>query len=212
MGQPVRLPGPRDCRGTLDEATADAAGEVTEAGRDACLVACPPHPQLGGKRSDTRLQAVGETLTERGIDCLRFDYGPWDEGCGERHDVLRALEWARERYGRVGLFGYSFGAGVAAWATADTDRPPAALALLAPPATLEEDLSIAACLDAVAVSLLVIVGERDVTVDSGPVAEAARDRGATVEVFPGDHHFVGQADRIGSTVAGFVAPHLGGDE
>jgi MFS family permease len=55
---------------------------------------------------------VSSALTGRGLACLRFDYGPWDGGRGERTDVVNAIGWARERYDRVGCFGYSFGATV----------------------------------------------------------------------------------------------------
>ena len=107
MSERVRVPGPREVEATLDS----PAEETTT--HDACVVACPPHPQMGGKRTDARLTALGEYLAERGVACLRFDYGPWDEGTGERADAGNALDWAAERYGSVGLFGYSFGSAVA---------------------------------------------------------------------------------------------------
>lgn len=201
MGRTVHLPGPRSTPATLDEPDG--------AGRSACVVACPPHPELGGSRSDTRLRDVADALTERGIACLRFDYGPWDEGRGERRDARSALDWAGDAYGAVGLFGYSFGAGVALCATPDEEARPTAIAVLAPPATLDGS-DVAACLDGLAVPVQVVVGERDLTVDSGPVADRARDLGFPVEVFPGDHHFVGQTDRVGATVAEFLADALPG--
>ena len=202
MGRRVHLPGPRDTPATLDDPD-DSDGAT------ACVVACPPHPQLGGRRSDSRLTAVSDALTGRGVACLRFDYGAWDDGRGERRDVAAALDWAREGYGAVGLFGYSFGAGVGLCAAGEAGEPPAAVAVLAPPATLD-GLDVAGCVDDLACPLLVMVGERDVTVDSGPVADRARERGDAVEVFPGDHHFVGQTDRIGETVAAFLGEHLVG--
>ncbi len=200
MGSPIALPGARDVRARVDDPSGTDA--------TACVVACPPHPQLGGSRSDSRLRAVGEALTDRDIACCRFDYGPWDGGRGEQRDVVAALDWAREAYTAVGLFGYSFGAGVALCGAAGSDHPAAALAVLAPPATLDMDRSVADCLAALAVPVRVVVGERDVTVDSEPVAEVAREHGGTVEVFPGDHHFVGQTDRVAAEVAGFFAEHL----
>ncbi|MEF8822225.1 MAG: alpha/beta hydrolase, partial [Halovenus sp.] len=47
MNQPRRLAGARDVRVSLD------GGES-----DRVVVACPPHPQLGGDRHDSRLRAV----------------------------------------------------------------------------------------------------------------------------------------------------------
>lgn len=201
MARTVALPGPRDARGSLDTADGEA---------DACVVACPPHPQLGGTRSDPRLRAVSAALGRRGIACLRFDYGPWDDGRREQVDAGAALEWAGAEYRTAGLFGYSFGGGVALCAAADADASPAAVSTLAPPATLVEEGDVVAALDAIAGPVQVLVGEHDGTVESGPVAERARALGETVEMLPGDHHFTGQHDRVGRVVAAFVDASLPG--
>ncbi|MFD1597359.1 alpha/beta hydrolase, partial [Halobellus rarus] len=151
MSETILLPGGRDARGTLDVAAggsdratgtadgcdpeqSDQPGGAAETA-PACVVACPPHPQHGGHRGDQRLRAVSDELGERGIDCLRFDYGPWDGGRGERADVLSAVGWANERYERVGLFGFSFGGAVALSATAH-GADVAGVAALAAPARL----------------------------------------------------------------------------
>jgi len=196
MGERIRVPGDRDLRATVDAPDADA-----------CVVACPPHPQMGGSRSDARLRAVGETLAEDDIACLRFDYGPWDEGDAERGDVLDALSYARERHDPVGLSGYSFGAGVGLLAAADADPEPAAVAVLAPPASIGAFNTVAA-LDDIDSPLGVVYGERDTTVEWEPVVERARERGATVESVPGDHFFTGQVDRAASAVASFLPARL----
>ena len=198
MSETVLLPGARDVRATLDTPEADA-----------CVVACPPHPQMGGKRTDRRLQAVSDHLAPD-VACLRFDYGAWDEGRGERVDAENALAWASERADAVGLFGYSFGAAVALCAAADRDAvtEPAVLSVLAPPARLTEHLDAVAALGAIDCPVQVVVGERDDTVDWEPVADRAADLGHAVERLPADHHFVGQADRVGETVGPFLRDHL----
>jgi len=130
MDDTIFLPGGRDARGTLDVASGSdgVAGSDDGSGSGACVVACPPHPQRGGHRGDGRLRAVSGALGDRGTDCLRFDYGAWDGGRGEREDALRAVAWAGERYDRVGLFGYSVGGAVALSAATSsvprTSRPP----------------------------------------------------------------------------------------
>jgi len=206
MPRPVILPGARDVRGRLDEATADG-GE-----RDVAVVACPPHPQHGGSRSDPRLRAVADALGDRGVDCLRFDYGPWDEGVGERADARDAVAWAAERYDAVGLFGYSFGASVALLAAAgdDEDDPLElrALSVLAPTARLGPDLDAVAALDRVDCPAQLIVGERDDTVDWEPVAARAAELGHETERLPADHFFVGRHDRVGERAAAFLASEL----
>jgi len=204
MSRTVLVPGARDVRGTLD--TPDA---------DACVVACPPHPQMGGTRTDRRLQAVADQL-DPDVACLRFDYGPWDEGRGEVTDCRNALAWARDEYGdgngrRVGLFGYSFGAGVALVAAARESVDgtcPAAVSVLAPPNRLN-DLEAARAIADIACDLQVLYGERDTTVDWEPAVEAAHETGAEVTPLPADHHFVGQDEKVGGAAASFFRARLG---
>ncbi|MFB6295989.1 MAG: CocE/NonD family hydrolase [Halobacteriales archaeon] len=200
MAESVLVPGGRDVRGRLDA----AGGEATS-----CVVACPPHPQQGGTRRDPRLRWVSLRLQERGIDCLRFDYGPWDEGRGERADARNAVDWAHDRYDRVALFGYSFGATIALLAAADLDGL-AAVSALAPAASLGEDRDAVAAVDRTVAPLQVLVGEDDGTVDWKPVAERAREREASVKTLPGDHFFGGCRDRVGEAVGAFLAEHASG--
>jgi alpha/beta superfamily hydrolase len=189
----LALPGARDVRATLD-GPRDGSGIV---------VACPPHPQYGGRRTDQRLTAVSDALTERDITCLRFDYGAWDEGRGERRDALTALVWARERFDHTAMFGYSFGAVVAARAVAHTDVAPEGLSLLAPDALAADSISAISC------PLQLICGERDDTVEWQPVRAAVEASDAVVTTLPADHHFVGQTAAIGGRVADFFEPRLG---
>jgi len=194
----VLVPGGRDVRASLDDA-----------GGDACVVACPPHPQHRGHRGDERLVAVGDALGERGVDCLRFDYGAWDGGRGERADAGNALDWAADRYDRVGLFGFSFGGAVALLAAADrTDL--AAVSALAPAAGLgdDPDLDAAAAVGAVACPLQVVYGSRDETADWEPVVAAARERNAEVVELSADHFFVGRAPTVGERVVAFLVERL----
>lgn len=189
MSQTVHVPGGRRVVGTLDTPDADAA-----------VVACPPHPEYGGSRSDRRLRAVGTALAPD-VACLRFDYGPWDEGPGERVDAENALAWARDRFDQVALFGYSFGGAVALCAGVET--APTAVSALAPPAALGH-LDAVDAVDGLDCPVQVVCGDRDETVDCQPVAAAARDRGHTVATVPADHHFVGQTDAVADRVAGFL--------
>ncbi|MCU4717783.1 alpha/beta hydrolase [Halapricum hydrolyticum] len=195
MADRVPIPGGRDVRAVRD------GPENPES----IVVACPPHPRQGGSRADSRLTSVADALGERSIATLRFDYGPWDDGRGEVTDAVAVCRWARDRYDRVGLFGYSFGGGVAILAA--PEGGPDALSVLAPAATVG-DRDVAAAVGDVDVPLQVVVGERDETVKWRHVLEAARERGATVERVGGDHFFAGQRDRIAETVASWLASEL----
>ncbi|WP_336343778.1 CocE/NonD family hydrolase [Halalkalicoccus ordinarius] len=191
----VAVPGARDVRATLD-------GEEAES----IVVACPPHPRQRGHRGDPRLTAVGGALSDEGVACLRFDYGEWDEGYGEREDARNAIRWTAERYDRVGVFGYSFGAAVALLAAASVEEPLGGVSVLAPAASLGDgDLDAAGAVAELDAPLQVLYGARDTTVDWRPVVEAAREAGARVEELPADHFFLGKHDRIAASVAEFFA-------
>ena len=195
----VPIPGGRDVRGTLE--APDDPGAV--------VVACPPHPQHGGSRTDQRLVAVSTALQEAGIACLRFDYGSWDEGDGEREDVRNAVRWAREadRWEGdlpVGIFGYSFGASQALLAAAGLeDGAVDAVSVLAPTARLGDELDALEAYERLSVPVQVCYGERDTTVEWEPFVERARNRGDDVTSFPADHFFLGKRTEIASTVSDF---------
>jgi alpha/beta superfamily hydrolase len=195
----VLVPGSRHVEATLD--SPDAA---PESGAEGCVVMCPPHPQHRGHRGDDRLVAVSEYLVDRGTAVLRFDYGEWDEGLGEREDARNALRWASERYDDVGLFGFSFGGSIAALAAATVGKPLCAVSLLAPTAELEAGLNAADALEDVDAPLQVAYAARDDTADWEPVVEAARELDCEVVELDGDHFLVGKTDLVAETVGPFL--------
>lgn len=216
MNDSVSLPGGRDARGTLDVATPAGGDSGASSAAEACVVACPPHPQHGGHRADRRLRAVSDDLIAAGSDCLRFDYGPWDGGRGERADALHAVEWAGHRYERVALFGYSFGAAVAVSAAA-RGADVTAVAALAPPAVVGSardgksaadvgGIDTVADFESLPASLPVGVfyGSRDDVADVSPVVDRARERGATVREFAAGHAFVGLERDVAAAVVTFL--------
>ncbi|GAA0715480.1 alpha/beta superfamily hydrolase [Halorubrum trapanicum] len=212
MSDTVLIPGGRDVRASLDTAASDGSevgsGDALRA--DAVVVACPPHPQQRGHRGDERLTAASDALTDRGIDCLRFDYGDWDEGYGETTDADAAVGWALDRYDRVGLFGFSFGGTVALVAAAS--RPElAAVCALAPTARLNADVDAVAALGAVVergVPVRVLYATRDSTADWRPVVERAAELGIETVAFESDHFFVGRSGEVGEAAAAFLGARL----
>jgi alpha/beta superfamily hydrolase len=189
----VVVPADRDVRATLDRP-----------GGDACVVACPPHPRMGGNRTDARLGAVSDALE---CACLRFDYGAWDGGPGELADARDAYALARGEYETVALFGYSFGGCVALVAAAresEAGRAPASVAALAPAARVTEDIDAIGAIAAVDCPVGVVYGERDTTVDAAAVADEVRRLGGRVEAVGADHFFVGQTDKVGALVADLI--------
>ncbi|WP_115863006.1 alpha/beta hydrolase [Halorussus litoreus] len=194
------IPGGRDVRATLDS--------PEETAPNAVVVACPPHPQHRGHRGDQRLTAVSEALTAKGVACLRFDYGDWDEGYGEREDARNALRWAEDRYDRVGVFGFSFGGAIAVLAGATVDRQPAVASLLAPASRLADDLDAAAALGDIDAPVQVIYGTRDDTADWKPMVERARELGHETVEMSADHFFVGQHGKVADAASEFLVERL----
>jgi alpha/beta superfamily hydrolase len=194
----VVLPGGRDVRGTLDQ--------PDDGDADTIVVACPPHPQDGGTRSDQRLTAVSDALRENEIACLRFDYGDWDEGHGEQEDVKNAVEWAHEQANSVGLFGFSFGATMTLLAATDLDDLQAVCALA--PDSGQDDLDAVAALDDIEFPTKILYAERDDTADWEPVIERANELDIDVEGLSADHFFLGQEEKVGERVGAFFDDRL----
>lgn len=193
------MPGARRVQATLDSPEDDP---------DAVVVACPPHPQHRGHRGDARLTAVSDALVENDVACLRFDYGEWDEGYGEREDARNTLRWAAKRYECVGIFGFSFGSAIAALAAATTEVDLFAVSLLAPASKLASDLDAAAALPDIDAPVQVVFGTRDNTVDWGPLVERARELDVEVVELSSDHFFVGKHDQVAESVGEFFVRHL----
>lgn len=197
MGDSVLIPGMRDVRASLTDPDASA-----------CVVACPPHPQMGGTRSDNRLTAVSDALEDQGVASLRFDYGEWDEGSGERTDALNAIEWATERYDSVGLFGFSFGGTIALLAATETDV--VCVSALAPTAQIadNDELNAVNALSDIVCPVQVVYAERDSTADWEPVVEQARTLDYTVTSMSADHFFLGQTGKVADQVVEFLVEKL----
>jgi alpha/beta superfamily hydrolase len=94
-----------------------------DADPSAGVVVCHPHPLRGGDSSNNVVLVVCDALVANGIAALAFNFrgvggsqGVHDDGAGEQDDALAAFGCLRATLPsiqRVGLAGYSFGAGVA---------------------------------------------------------------------------------------------------
>lgn len=193
----VVLPTDRTVRGTLEGPEDAPAG----------VLACPPHPQHGGNRHDGRLVAIAEAIADRGLCCLRIDYGDWDGGAGEQRDAAAGISWLDRRVDRVGICGYSFGAAVALLAA--EDGPAQAVGAVAPPAALVDPGDVPAALAGRSIPVGVWYGDRDRTVDWEPVVDRARSAGATVTGLETDHLLTGVEREVADAVASFLATALG---
>lgn len=107
------------------------------------VVVCHPHPLYGGDMHNGMVVAVCEELVAQGIAALRFNFrgvggsgGAFGEGIGEQKDLKAAVSLAASSKfadrARIGLCGYSFGAGVAL-TMASKLKKVRALAAISPP-------------------------------------------------------------------------------
>ncbi len=80
-----------------------------------------PHPQYGGTMHNKVVFRMAAALVDLGLPTLRFNFrgvgrssGAYDDGRGERDDVVAALDWLATRFSGVPvcLGGFSFGAWV----------------------------------------------------------------------------------------------------
>lgn len=85
------------------------------------VVLCHPHPVHGGTMDNRVVYRAAKAVADAGFAALRFNFrgvgessGVYDEGIGEKDDVIVAAGWLANRYpGRdLALIGYSFGAWV----------------------------------------------------------------------------------------------------
>lgn len=177
-------------------------------------VVCHPHPLYGGDMRNSVVVAVCGALVESGIAALRFNFrgvgdseGRFDDGVGERDDVLAALAFLTGLEGvepaKVCLVGYSFGAAMALEAASEGV---AALVAIAPPSIGSSVPS----LD-VRCPTLMIAGDRDDVAPRGWMTTLAGVIGphCRVEVVPGaDHFWWGRAEELAQTVAAFLRASL----
>lgn len=96
----------------------------------ASVVVCHPHPQHGGTMHNKVAHTLARTFVSLGFAALRFNFrgvegseGHFDEGAGEMHDALAAIDWMRAAQpGKPQwLAGFSFGAAIAVRAAIERD-------------------------------------------------------------------------------------------
>jgi alpha/beta superfamily hydrolase len=88
---------------------------------DMVAVVCHPHPLYGGTMHNKVVYHTAKALNRLGMAVLRFNFrgvglssGHYDEGRGEREDILAAIDYISSSYpqAKVCLAGFSFGAWV----------------------------------------------------------------------------------------------------
>ena len=113
------------------------------AGPFPAVIVCHPHPLYGGSMDNNVVYSLCETLTQASFISLKFNFrgvgesqGEFGQGIGEQADVEAAISFVSKLKevdeNRIGLAGYSAGAGFALPVAADDARIKA-LAAVSPP-------------------------------------------------------------------------------
>ena len=186
-------------------------GEAASAG----VVVCHPHPLYGGTMDNNIVIAVCQALTHASIASLRFNFrgvgesqGFYSDGIGEQDDVKAAIGCLISQEGvdpdRIGLCGYSFGAGVAL-DVATTDPRVKALALVSP------ILSPSSPVESYAMPKLLLWGSQDLAlpdVDLKKFTDDLPDPKQFKVISGADHMWWGYEDKVGERVAEFFTSSL----
>ncbi len=181
------------------------------------VVVCHPHPQAGGAMHNHVVAAVCEALAAAGIASLRFNFrgvgasgGSYTGGPGEQQDARGALDFLAAHEGvapgRVGIAGYSFGAGIAIVVAGAGPHPQALAAISAGARALGENV-----LERFPGPKLFVMGDNDHLIAADEAARLIQrlPEPKQLQVFRGADHFWGSsAGVVGEAVAAFFANAL----
>jgi len=176
------------------------------------VAVCHPHPLYGGTMHNNVTYAIADALVKSGIAALLFNFrgvgrsqGSYGDGILEQEDVEAALDWlgsAKDVDGdRLGLAGYSFGAGVA-FPVGCRDARVKSVALVSP----YFERSPLSLLKGCRKSKLILGGSRDDMVPATDVEEYGREAAEPkkCEIIKGpDHFWGGYEELMAEKVAGF---------
>ena len=176
------------------------------------VVLCHPHPLYGGDMDSSVLEGMAVALAAHQMATLAFNFrgvgeseGTHDRGVGEVADALAAVQYldgqpSVDRY-RLGIAGYSFGAGIALDAAAEERGLRAVAAVACPTPPLNDPV-----LHEINRPKLFVQGDMDHTtqLDLFRFLVQRFQPPRQVEVLSGGDHFLrGYEPEIGSRVAQF---------
>ena len=156
-----------------------------------------PHPLFGGSMDNKVAQTLARTLVQLGYVTYRSNFrgvgqteGEYDEGVGERDDLLAVLAHMRAQPGHgalpLVLAGFSFGTAVVSHVARLLAERGESVERMVFVGTAASRFDVAT----VPENTLVIHGEQDETVPIGSVFDWARPQELPVVVIPGAEHFL----------------------
>jgi alpha/beta superfamily hydrolase len=179
----------------------------------AVAVICHPHPVHGGTMHNKVVHTLSRAFNAQDFAALRFNFrgvgesdGTFDDGNGEKEDVLSAVNFIRDRYPdlQIWLAGFSFGAAMAIIAARETDI--AGLVSIAPAAfRLADEAQLSPVFP-----WLIVHGEDDELADIGDTIDWVNSMppGPELCVFPETTHFFhGKLIKLREVIGTFVEKH-----
>lgn len=175
----------------------EVALDVPEGAPRGLALVAHPHPLFGGSMDNKVAQTLARTLVQLGYVTYRSNFrgvgqteGEYNEGVGERDDLLALLSHMREQPGQASLplvlAGFSFGTAVISHVARMLAERGQHIERMVFVGTAASRFDVAAVPD----NTLVIHGEQDETVPIGSVYDWARPQELPVVVIPGAEHFL----------------------
>jgi len=187
------------------------------AGPFPAVIVCHPHPLYGGSMDNNVVNSLSETLEQASLASIKFNFrgvggsqGEFGQGIGEREDVKAAISFISTvkevDSKRIGLAGYSAGAGFALPVSFNDDRIKA-LAAVSPPIPMFDFEFLKSCLK----PKLLISGSRDELIPIDEFLEFCQNLSEPKECISiegADHFWWGYESRLAAKVAAFFTKVL----
>ncbi len=181
------------------------------------VIVCHPHPLYGGSMDNNVVYSLSETLTQASLASFKFNFrgvggsqGEFGQGIGEREDVEAAISFISTvkevDSKRIGLAGYSAGAGFALPVGFNDDRI-RALAAVSPPLPMFDFDFLKSCPK----PKLLILGSRDDLIPTDQFLEFCQNLPEPKEcesIEGADHFWWGYESRLAAKVAAFFTKVL----
>jgi alpha/beta superfamily hydrolase len=176
-------------------------------------IICHPHSLYGGSMDVSLVVGIAQTLAERGIIALRFNFrgvgrseGAFGDGVGELDDVAGAVDFLLQEESvdaeKLYLVGYSFGAWVGLHHAEHDPRICSAVAIGLPMQQLEEGF-----LGGYARPKLFVAGENDSICPTDMLHRFVESLPPPKEVrilSGADHFLIGREKEVAEAVADFI--------
>jgi len=181
------------------------------------VVVCHPHPLYGGSMDNNVVCSLAEALTRESLISFKFNFrgagrsqGKFSQGTGEQEDVSAAISFVsgvtEADSGRVGLVGYSAGAGFA-FPVGVKDARIKALAAVSPPLSMFDFGLLKDCPK----PKLIISGSRDNLIPASRLLQFCRNLPGPKEcesIEGADHFWQGYESALADKVAAFFTKVL----